>query len=199
MATVHNTEYVTIAQAFEANYKVHSESNKEQFLAVWEVAKRFEKKERVAQLGLMKKASEKIELNSARREYKALLTMAEEYASLPPMMVNLVAITFDNLSRVLRLVKRMNKHYEGDMNKLQPIAIYEAGMSDFRYNNLLTEKCQRVSEKYPTITKAHVVTVEEALVYADTLNVTAKRALLERLMADLGIEVEEEEEVLEVA
>lgn len=185
--------YITLAQKFAINYSVHSTDNKAQFTDAWNIVKLFPKESRVAEVKLMKKASEAtIKLNSARREYKQLLTMVENYATLPERHYNLTKGTFENLSRVMKLVVRLNKHYEGDMSKLAPLGeVYTSDMSAHRYNNEYEKAVKKLLEAYPAIVTAKDMTVEQALVQADTMTIEVKTALLERLLTDLGYSMNE--------
>jgi len=186
-----NTKYVGMATAYAIQYNLTSNDNKAEFLKVWDMVKLIEKDKRVAEVKLMKKASETIKLNSARREYGKLLTMCTHYAMLPDRYVNLHFITYENLSRVLGLVNRVKNHYKADMDKLIKLAtVYEANMSSYRYNNNLDIRCKMLAEKLPALVKATKVTEEQALTYLDTVDISVKRAMLARLMADLAIEEE---------
>lgn len=188
-----NTTYITLAQAFALHYGQHDTDNKQQFTNIWDVVKGFDKKVRVDQVKEMKKASEAtIKLNSARREYKALLTMAENFALLPDRHINLFKCTYENLGRALKLVVRINKHYEGDMTKIASLEdVYDSSMSAHRYNNEYEKAVKALTEKYPAIVKEDAITTEQALLYADKLGVTAKTALMERLMHDLGYSMQD--------
>lgn len=183
-----NTTYITLAQEFSLHYQTQDTDNKQQFTSIWDVVKGFDKKDRVAQVKEMKKAAEAtIKLNSARREYKALLTMAENFALLPDRHINLFKCTYENLSRAIKLVVRINKHYEGDMTKIASLEnVYDSSMSGYRYNNEYEKAIKALVAKYPAIVKEESTTTEAALLYADKLGVAAKTALMERLMHDLG-------------
>lgn len=186
-STQPNTTYLKLAQNFGHLYDAHSEDNKGQFKAVWAVVTTIPKANRIAEVKKMMKASETIALNSARREYKATVNMCKAYATLPDRTVNLTAVTFENLTRVLKLVTRVVKHYDGDLTKIESIgSIYLPGMSPYRYNNLVEAKCKALNEALPAPTQGSVMTIEQALVQADTMTVEVKTAMLERLMNDLG-------------
>lgn len=186
-----NTKYIELASAYAIQYNYQSNDNKAEFTKVWDMVKTIPKPERVAELKLMKKASETIKLNSARREYGKLLTMCTNYAMLPDRYVSMSNVSFENLTRVLGLVNRVNKHYEGDMTKLEGISkVYEYGMSGYRYNNGLEAKCKALAEALPAIIDTKAITEEQALLYLDKVSITTKRAMLARLMADLHIEEE---------
>lgn len=188
-----NVKYLRTAQLFEENYKAHSDDNKGQFKTVWDMVKTIDKDARVKEVKAMKKASETIELNSARREYKGVLNMTEQYALLPDRYVNLTAITYENLTRVLKLVARVVKYYEGDIEgKLEGVStIYIDGMSPHRYNNLLEDKCKALATALPAITKEVELTDEAVLLYADKMSVANKTAMLERLLHDLGYSMQD--------
>ena len=188
-----NTKYITLAQAYALNYSAQSTDNKTQFTNIWDVIKTIPKESRVAEVKLMKKASEDtIKLNSARREYKKLLTAVENYALLPDRHVNLMKVTFENLNRVLSLVGRVKKHYDGDMTKLGELTtVYKSDMSAYRYNNDYEKMCRKLADALPAKVELKMVSTEDALLYADTLDVTVKTALLERLLSDLGYSIAE--------
>ncbi len=188
-----NKLYITLAQTYAMSYSKHSTDNKAQFQGVWDTLKAIPKEERVAEVKLMKKASEStINLDSARREYKKLLTMGENYAMLPDRHINLFKVTFENLKRALGLVNRVVKHYDGDMTKLVALSeVYKGDMSAHRYNNEYEKACKKLNEALPAKIELKAVTTEDALLYADTLGVAVKTALLERLLADLGYALKE--------
>ncbi len=188
-----NKAYITLASAFALSYSKHSTDNKAQFQAVWDTIKVIPKESRVEEVKLMKKASEStIKLDSARREYKKVLTMAEQFAMLPDRHINLTRVTFDNLKRVLSLVNRVEKHYEGDMTKLVELTtVYKVDRSPHNYNNDYEKVCKKLNDALPAIVVQKAVTTEDALLYADTLGVAVKTALFERLLADLGYSIAE--------
>ena len=181
-----------MASAYAIQYAYQSNDNKAEFLKVWDMVKAIPKESRVAEVKLMKKASETIKLNSARREYGKLLTMCTNYALLPDRHINLSSISYENLTRVLGLVNRVVKHYKGDMTKLEKLStIYEVGMSGYRYNNNVENRCKELAEALPAIIKLKPVTTEDALLYLDTVDITVKTAMLDRLLADLGYDLAE--------
>lgn len=185
-------KYVGLVTQYAIRYNLNSSDNKVEFFAMWDVVKVIPKEQRVEEVKLMKTAATAhIKLNSARREYNKLLTSVQAYALLPDRYINLTAISFENLSKTLRLVSRIAKHYDGDMTKLSIIsAIWEHGMSAYRYNNVLEDKLLRVSEQCPALT-THKVTTEQALVYLDGVDIVVKQAMLERLLHDFGYSVSE--------
>ena len=183
---------MTLATAYSIQYNLNSNDNKQQFLSVWEVVKSIHKDSRVEEVKLMKQvAKEAIKLDSARREYNKLLSNIEAYALLPDRYINLSAISYENLVRVLKLVVRVTKYYDGDMTKIDTLSpVWESGMSSYRYNNALEEVCKKLNEALPAIVVTKV-TVESALLYLDGLDLTVKRAMLERLLADFHMTEEE--------
>ena len=182
-----------MASAYSLAYGLQSADNKSQFMGIWDVVKAIPKASRVAEIKLMKKASEEtIKLNSARREYKSLLTAVENYAQLPDRHINLTMVSYENLRRAIGLVSRVVKHYDGDMTKLTKLSeVYKSGRSAHNYNNEYEDACKKLAEQLPAVVDAKVYTPEEVLLYADKLDVTAKTALFERLLHDLGYSMSE--------
>ena len=177
-------------ESYANGYNMHQDENMEQFKQVRDYLK--DSKTREATIKELKEEGKTIKLDSARREFIALVSMTEAFYALPDRTVNLTAINYDNLKRVVRLSKYVIRNYDGDMTKVNGLGkVYETGMSSYRYNNLLEEQCKILTDAIRVETTPTVLTTEKALVMADTMTVEVKTALLERLLHDLGYSMED--------
>ena len=183
-----NTTYLKIAQDFERTYLQHSEDDRGYFLQVWGVVKEHKPKKRAEVAKAMVKTAETIKSDMARRNYKSLVNMVLVYSYLPDRYINLTYIEFENLKRVLRLVKRLKKYYSEGVEALKPISeIWESGMSDYRYNNLLAVELKQIAEDYPVPQENEAVeqiTLTKVWLEVEQLSDADKAHLLEALLAE---------------
>ena len=181
-----NVEYLKLAQDFERGYMTQSDENKATFLSLWTVVKKHKPKEREGFVKELIKASATIKSDNARRAYKSVLNQCLTYQYLPDNWVNMTAIEWDTLKRVLTITKRVINHYNDGVTAVKPIStVWESGMSPHRYNTLLNEKLKELYEEYPAPSKVEQVTYDKVYNTVEKLSVEDKRKLLEQLTKEL--------------
>ncbi len=184
------TTTVQFVNSYAIGYNQRSADNKAQFTQVLDLLKTKATREATTKELLV--LAKGIKLDSARRELQALVRSVVAYLDMGTQVVNFNNITYDNLKRVVRVSKYLTKHYEGDMAKLEPLKVWNSGMSQWRYNNDLEVAVRALSDSIKVEPKQEMVTVESALVYLDTVKSTeVKTAMLERLMSELGYSMKE--------
>lgn len=178
---------MSIVKEFVAHYNTtHTTAegaNKEEFTQVKELLKNKKKRAEVAK-ELKKVSEDAIKLDSMRREFKKLVNNVVAYYNIPPHSVNYTEVNYDNLKRVIKLSKYVEKHYDSDYRKLSPLTtVWEKGMSSYRYNNGLEQAAKELVDSL-RVTKKE--TPDQAYKYLDRCSHEAKVALLDKLKEELG-------------
>ncbi len=178
-----------IVSSFNKNYTKESNNNKQEFTKVYDVLKIEDTREgntkELLELG------KSIKLDSAKREFNALVRNVLMYVEVNNL-VNYGYVTYDNLKSMIKVAKYTKQHHEGDYSKISKIGnVWDKGMSAHRYNNELATCIIEVYESIKVEVTPHKVTIEESLVYIDTVGIGVKKAMLERLMSEFGYEVSE--------
>lgn len=139
----------------------------------------------------LREASKSIVSDTQRRGFISMMNLAVGYAEVNTVC-NYSMIEWINLKRVVTFYKYVSKHHTEEVcaivqDKLSKV--YEKGMSPERYNNGLTALLDTLKEEY-TVEIVKEATVEEALMYVDNVSLSIKQAMLDKLMEELGYEME---------
>ncbi len=165
-----------LVKSFVSNY---NKSNKDTVIEVLDILK--DKESREENTATLLEQAKAIKTDSTSRALKKLVTNVNTYLTID-VEVNFKDISYDNLIKLINLIKYVNKHYEGDKTKFNVVSIYTKGMSAYRYNNDLEAVLVALRKELlvPIIPKKYEY--EEAYKIVETLSPSDLKLLMDTLL-----------------